>query len=632
VRSRWGAAVGAVVLALALAVGLTTAPPGSTASAYGPGLFAYTATTDRGFSYHVYVTDTAGTGRRLLTTRRAVGRPAFSPDGRQVAFAGPITDDSDGRYGIYVVNVDGSELRLLTAPRFADLDPAWSPDGRVIAYTHNSYGNMRLSCCSIGLMYADGSSQHLVPGTTYGLHPTWSADSRRLAYAAYDGLHAVNTDGSANAVLVRGTVGWPAWSPDGSRIAYVRGISSGYSQVQVVGAGGGAPVAVESLAAQAESPAWGLDGRTLYYVLFHGYGDEGRTDSSVWRSTAPGASAGRLFSYGTGLPANVYGLAFFGGPPQLPAKPSAVSWGTGRLDVFVRGTNSALYHKAYDGAAFGGWEGLGGLILGNPGAVSWGNRRLDVFVRGTNSLLYHKSYNGSAWSSWHNLGVSIAGDPAAVSWAPGRLDVFYRDVYGFLGHTAYDGSWKSERFRAQPAGDPTAVSFAQGRLDVFYRGTNAALGQVTYAGSWSAAVLGGVLTADPAAASRGRDRLDVAVRGPGGYLYTNSYNGAWSGFQLLGGPVAGEPDAAFRGGGAVDLVASGSPPALSLVHAVGDAGGWHRPEQQAGPLGGMPESVSWGPGRLDVFYRGTSGTLRHRSYDGTTWSVVHDLGGALAPS
>ena len=44
-----------------------------------------------------------------------------------------------------------------------------------------------------------------------------------------------------------------------------------------------------------------------------------------------------------------------------------------------------------------GYEDMGGTILGQPKVVAWGPNRLDVFVVGTNTALYHKWWNGSAW-------------------------------------------------------------------------------------------------------------------------------------------------------------------------------------------------------------------------------------------
>jgi len=631
VKGRLVLAAVVAVPALALAAALTPATPGSTTAAAGPGTFAFTQTSDRGFSYHVFLSDTGGAGRRLLTTRRAVGRPVISPNGRQVAFSGPLTDDSDGRYGIYVVNTDGTGLRLLTAPRFADFDPSWSADGRAIAFSRNINGNGRLSCCAIGLMYADGSAQHLVPGTTYGRQPSWTGVSHRLAYAAYDGLHTVNADGSSPALIAGGYVSWPAWSPDGKRIAYVRGVTASYSQVLVIGAAGGTPALVENLNAQAESPTWSLDSTTLYYVLFHGSGDEGRTDSSVWRSVVPGGGPTRLFSYGSGLTANVYGLSF-NGPVQVAAKPTAVSWAPGRLDVFVRGVDSALYHKSFSGSAWSGWEPLGGRLLGNPHAVTVGPGRLDIFVRGTDSALYRKSFSGNAWSGWEPLGGRLGADPQAVSVGSGGLDVYVRGTDSALYHKSASGTaWSGwVPLGGRLLGVPQPVSLGSGRLDVYVRGIDSALYHKSYTSGWSGWVgLGGALSSDPAAAGRDGGQIDVAVRGTDAALYVKSYNGGWSGWRNIAGSLGSGPEAAFSGGG-TDVTAVGSPPALPLLHSRGNAAGWGRVDQQAGPLGGTPESVSWGGGRLDVFYRSADGSLRHRTHDGATWSSEENLGGVLA--
>ena len=50
-----------------------------------------------------------------------------------------------------------------------------------------------------------------------------------------------------------------------------------------------------------------------------------------------------------------------------------------------------------------GWESLGGVLTSGPGVSSWGNGRLDVFVRGTDSALWHKSFQG-VWSGWGSPG------------------------------------------------------------------------------------------------------------------------------------------------------------------------------------------------------------------------------------
>lgn len=74
--------------------------------------------------------------------------------------------------------------------------------------------------------------------------------------------------------------------------------------------------------------------------------------------------------------------------------PRIASWRPNRLDVFVLGTNRALYYKWWNGSAWGpsvtGHEKLGGVCTSQPHAVAWGPNCLDVFVTGTDSALYHK--------------------------------------------------------------------------------------------------------------------------------------------------------------------------------------------------------------------------------------------------
>ena len=64
------------------------------------------------------------------------------------------------------------------------------------------------------------------------------------------------------------------------------------------------------------------------------------------------------------------------------------------------GTDNAIYHKYYDGTSGGwgpsstGYESLGGAVIYDPTAVSWGPGRLDLFVIGTDGGTYHKAYAG----------------------------------------------------------------------------------------------------------------------------------------------------------------------------------------------------------------------------------------------
>ena len=142
--------------------------------------------------------------------------PTFSPDGSQIAYRLLLSTD-DGE--IWVMDADGGNRRdLVKDPDFSDWGPAWSPDGRYIAFDSN-----RRVGLAIWLMNADGNDQHIVT-QGHGEYPSWSPDSDRLAYSGgdYYDIRVVDADGSDDVALTTSPAYdmGPAWSPDGTWIAY----------------------------------------------------------------------------------------------------------------------------------------------------------------------------------------------------------------------------------------------------------------------------------------------------------------------------------------------------------------------------------------------------------------------------
>ncbi len=106
-----------------------------------------------------------GSGLRNLTNNPADdSTPAYSPDGKLIAF----TSNRDGRQQIYVMNADGSGVRRVANSQFNDFSPTWSPDGNWIAFASN-----RGSSTDIYMMDLNGNNVKAL-SSGGGTHPTWS--------------------------------------------------------------------------------------------------------------------------------------------------------------------------------------------------------------------------------------------------------------------------------------------------------------------------------------------------------------------------------------------------------------------------------------------------------------------------
>jgi hypothetical protein len=124
----------------------------------------------------------------------------------------------------------------------------------------------------------------------------------------------------------------------------------------------------------------------------------------------------------------------------ITSQPNVVSWGPNRLDIFIKGTDNALWNKWWDGSTWGGWVSLGGILTSAPQAVSWGPNHLDVFIRGNDGAWWHRLGNGIAWGAWESLGGVLVGQPNPVSWGPNRIDIFALGLDRAMYHKWWDGS------------------------------------------------------------------------------------------------------------------------------------------------------------------------------------------------
>lgn len=248
--------------------------------------------------------------------------PAVSPDGGTILFQ----SNRSGSWQLWRMARDGSAIASLTSDRFNNRQPAWSPDGKTVAFSSDQGldGGRR----AIWLMAAPGSAQSGAPrkltsGAGQDVHPKWLADGSGLVFnrIAADGKQAdvflvtldgrerkielgagLNTyasiDRSGRHLVYRGTVtergaggvaensdifisaqdgsgkrrlttdpafdGWPAISPDGTKIAFASRRGSDKFRIFLMPLEGGELREVPAPAGyHYTQPAWDPDGRSL---------------------------------------------------------------------------------------------------------------------------------------------------------------------------------------------------------------------------------------------------------------------------------------------------------------------------------------------------------------------------------
>jgi dipeptidyl aminopeptidase/acylaminoacyl peptidase len=145
------------------------------------------------------VMNATGTGQSRLTNDSARDRdPAWSPDGKMIAFS----SNRNGNEEIHLMDADGRLGPRLTSnvgTQWQDRWPAWSPDGRKIAFTRRA--DVPSVPPDIYVMDADGSGQtELTNNPAWDLQPSWSPDGRKIAFTSgrgsdYD-IYAMDADGS----------------------------------------------------------------------------------------------------------------------------------------------------------------------------------------------------------------------------------------------------------------------------------------------------------------------------------------------------------------------------------------------------------------------------------------------------
>jgi Tol biopolymer transport system component len=210
------------------------------------------------------VMDMKGEHSRVLAENAVVdgpGRPiSWSPDSSSIAYSTGFSPDE-----IFVARIEGTAPRKISPNGLSASDPAWSPDGRLIAF-HGATDDP--SDNAIYVVNSDGGDVRRLTHQAETGHsfsqPQWSSDGARLLYYAgpsgENDIWVVNADGSAETNLTNDSDDefWPTWSPDGTQIAFDQD-----AKLVVMASDGNGRRQLDVQVAPAP-PIWSPDGTQLY--------------------------------------------------------------------------------------------------------------------------------------------------------------------------------------------------------------------------------------------------------------------------------------------------------------------------------------------------------------------------------